>query len=247
MVTLRFIKRPALIEMPARACRRQTAKKYKSRPSPPFSAQACRGTRKQGNDGHTYVSRPDSRGVYRWTAAVAAPKGKVYETHDNGGRPFAVEDLGGRVVVHRQTYDAITDGYVRDRQVFAVPYKHIWIGKDAGRHAGNSILLQSAANRYVFIGDRIYEFALEDGDSLTSYHSPVGNSDVPYPYAIGKSHTYLLLDGGGSIGPVRIPNEALDFSADIYGQFYGHIKTDVDVAQAAKPIRGRKMIAKRLT
>lgn len=231
--------------MPAAACRRQTAKKYRSRPSPPFPAQNCRGTRKRGNDGRTYVSTPDARGVYRWTAAeTKGTANKVYETHDNGGRPFAVEDSGDRVVVYRQKYDESTDSYQRDHQVFASKYQKIWLGT---KPAGNTVLFQVTAGRYVFIGDRIYEFSLVAGDSVVRYVSPVGNSDVPYPYVIGKTHTYLLLDGGGSIGPVFIPNEALDPKTDAYAQFYGWrpAAPGFDVKKVAKPIR-RRQIAKRI-
>lgn len=228
------------------ACRRQTAKKYRSRPSPPFPAQSCRGTRKRGNDGRTYVSTPDARGVYRWAATETKwTAGKVYETHDNGGRPFAVEDYGNRVIVYRQKYDGAADAYQRGPQVFASKYQKIWLGT---KPAGNTVLLQVASGRYVFIGDCIYEFSLVAGDSVVRYVSPIGNSDVPYPYVIGKTHTYLLLDGGGSNGPVFIPNEALNPKADAYGQFYGHLPAAPgnDVKKVAKPIR-RRQIAKRLT
>jgi hypothetical protein len=223
------------------SCRRQTHKKYKGRPSPPFPAQECRGQAKTGNDGKSYVSQADSSGVYRWVTRKASG-GKVYNTHDNGGRPFAVRVLRGRVEVTRQSYDKATDGYVPGAVVYRSPYKEIWLGQGP---VGNTVLLQIGANRFAFIGERIYEFALQAGDAVVKYRSPVGNSDVPYPYIVGRDFTYLLLDSGE--GPVYIPNDALDLGADAYGQYYGHIQSGsgLDVASAAKSIRIRQ-IAKRV-
>jgi hypothetical protein len=46
--------------------KRQTNKKYTTRPSPPFSAQDFCGKRKKGNDGNWWVSTPDKNGRCRW-------------------------------------------------------------------------------------------------------------------------------------------------------------------------------------
>jgi hypothetical protein len=66
--------------MPA-ACIEQKTKKYRSRGSPPYSAMDCKGSSKKGNDGATYVSKPDKRGIYRWVkgvgGAVGTPKNKT--------------------------------------------------------------------------------------------------------------------------------------------------------------------------
>lgn len=48
------------------SCTEQKTKKYRSRGSPPYSAMDCKGLTKLGNDGSTYVSKPDKRGIYRW-------------------------------------------------------------------------------------------------------------------------------------------------------------------------------------
>ena len=48
-------------------CKPQFTKKYLSRPSPNFPAAKCRGQALTGNDGvNMYMSKKDSRGVYRW-------------------------------------------------------------------------------------------------------------------------------------------------------------------------------------
>ena len=48
-------------------CQPQFTKKYLSRSSPNFPANKCRGQTLTGQDGtHMYLSKKDSRGIYRW-------------------------------------------------------------------------------------------------------------------------------------------------------------------------------------
>jgi len=54
---------------------------------------------------------------------------------------------------------------------------------------GNSILLK-VKNKYVYIGEEIYEFKIND--EIIEYYSPIGNNDVPYPVAFGKENIYFL-------------------------------------------------------
>lgn len=64
-------------------CVEQKTKKYLSRGSPPYSAMKCKDLTKKGNDGATYVSKPDKRGIYRWvkdndrTVVAKTPKNKT--------------------------------------------------------------------------------------------------------------------------------------------------------------------------
>jgi hypothetical protein len=213
-------------------CKRLTLKKYKSRPGPPYHAGDCKGAKKKGNDGETYVSVVQGDGSYRWMKQASQPtrkakKGvKVYVTRDNGNAPFRIEDDGKSVVVFRQTYDEKTDGYVVGKQVYATPYKALWVGTDklklapmysAALQRGNTVLLQKSASIFTFIGERIIEFQLQPGDAPVLYQSNLGNSDVPYPYLIGKTHTYFFIEDS------VVPNEWLDLKGDGYAQLYGHV------------------------
>ena len=56
---------------------------------------------------------------------------------------------------------------------------------------GNSILLKLSKNKYVYIGSLIYSFNAYN--EITTFISPVGNNDVPYPYAIDEKNNYYLL------------------------------------------------------
>jgi hypothetical protein len=200
-------------------CRRMTTRKYKLRPSPPYPAQECKGLVKKGSDGATYVSKANARGIYRWTrkAKEAGGKGRKFVTHDNYAKPFAVYDDGKRIVVYRQTHDKEANAYVQGKQVYEASYKHIWVGKNP---VGNSVLVQTGENNYVYVGAKIMSFSLKPGDSIVTYLSPLGNNDYPYPYIVGKHNVYLLVEDK------IVPKDALDMSQDPYGQYYGHVKTE---------------------
>ncbi len=136
-------------------------------------------------------------------------KRKLYEIHDNGGRPFFVHVNGNKVSVFRNmdTYK-IVDGKFT---TISAPRKHlfdltgdkVFLGKKSPKGGydglkpseaeGNSILVKKGS-KYTYIGHEIFEFSPMEGDTIVSYFSNIGNSDVPYPYALGKTHVYLMLE-----------------------------------------------------
>jgi hypothetical protein len=58
-------------------CIKQDSKKYKTRTSPPFPANKCKGKTKKGNNGKMFKSRPDANGVHKWVAVVSTSKNKT--------------------------------------------------------------------------------------------------------------------------------------------------------------------------
>jgi hypothetical protein len=48
------------------------------------------------------------------------------------------------------------------------------------------------AHKYAFVGDSVYTFVTDE--PILSYHSQIGNNDVPYPVAVGVSKVYFMLD-----------------------------------------------------
>ena len=61
-------------------CVKDDTKKYKTRPSPPFPANKCKGKTKKGNNGKMFKSKPDVNGVHKWVAVVSASKAKATKT-----------------------------------------------------------------------------------------------------------------------------------------------------------------------
>lgn len=178
-------------------CDKQTAKKYTSRPSPPYSANECCGQTKKGNDGKNYISKPDKNKICRWVPSeTSLKKGlKQWFTLDNGGRPFKVVQENAKTV---KIYSAkYTDDYEEDPTYPKLVKQYsnvekIFVGKSGSpRFDGNSILLCLSDNQHVFIGDQIYEFT--PIEPIIKYYSLVGNSSVPYPVAISKTYAYFML------------------------------------------------------
>jgi len=123
--------------------------------------------------------------------------------HDNGGRPFQVVIKGVNVSVYKLLTN-IDNGYEQAYvHILDFNASKIFIGKSplnkmsgfSGGHGkrfdGNSILLHMQENEYVFIGHEIYKFTAFS--EIVKYVSPVGNSDVPYPYAIDVDNNYYLM------------------------------------------------------
>lgn len=208
-------------------CARVTAKKYTSRPSPPYHAANCKGQTKEGNDKQLYKSVPDKRGVYTWKVVTKGPshtrkasmlKGQKYETHDNSLRPFLLH-----VNSSSKTIDIYKRIYPKDfkkpaETVFykTFKFKEIWIGNDPKypEFKGNSVLIQLPSKEFMFIGHKIFTFSLMPEDSPVRYYSPMGNNDVPYPYLVGKTHTYYMIEDK------IVPNDWLDLKRDAYSQLY---------------------------
>jgi hypothetical protein len=214
-------------------CERLQTKKYKSRPGPPYHAKHCKGQTKKGNDGKEYVSKANKAGVYVWQLKESGAQTrkvkrgtKVYTTTDNGGHPFRVEDDGSQVIVFRQTFNDETENYEVGKEVYRVKYKRLYVGEDPYKFSpvwepwmrGNSILLHLGGLKYVFIGHAVLEFEIDKEDEeIVKYISYMGNSGVPYPYAIGKKHTYIIpLDKGSN---QKIDNSILDLKDDVWGQY----------------------------
>lgn len=164
-------------------------------------------------------------------------KGKLYEIHDNGGRPFFVEVVGTKVSVFRNmnTYKLENGKFVDivapRKHLFDMTVEKIFIGKKSPKGGydglkpseadGNSILLKKGST-YTYIGSEIYEFTPVKGDTILSYYSNIGHSDVPYPYAIGKTHTYIMLD------KIAIENSFFKNFNQVYEDYY-YVNNELDM------------------
>lgn len=124
----------------------------------------------------------------------------LYLIHDNGGRPYQVEVDNNAVRVY-----PITDNGYSAISIYGVNAEKVFIGDSiknemteySGGYGpdfdGNSILVKVVGNnQYVWIGNRgIQQFQTKA--PIVEYVSPVGNSDVPYPFAKDVNGNYYLL------------------------------------------------------
>lgn len=122
-------------------------------------------------------------------------------THDNGGRPFLVALKNSLVKVYMLPPNTWRYGEVEIKRyhyshlVAEFKPKKIFTGNSPGdgpKFKANSFLLKLPKNIYVFIGHSVYKFT--STDDIVEYASAVGNSDVPYPVALGKENVYFMLD-----------------------------------------------------
>lgn len=174
---------------------------------------------------------------------------KHYEIHDNGGRPFRVDIQGNDVAVWKNMNEFdFVDGKFKTiehppKQILEFHTNKVFIGKKSPKGGydgltpkeadGNSILLQTG-DKYVYIGSEIYQFSPIKNDIIEKYYSDIGNSDVAYPYAVGKTHVYIMLD------KVAVEKSEFDMKGDIYQQYY-----DADLKKQSKKLKA-KVLQKRL-
>ena len=186
------------------------------RPSPTESATAYAvGIHKRGNDGQMYEVVQTKAGVKRWKAIK--PSNRVYtvNTVHNYDVKFYIKltttSAPGTAEVYFKSNDVLWKRFA---------YKQVLIGRDPIERTknvkkqswfgGNSVLFKLAGDQWLFIGADIRSMTIKD--TITKLVSTMGNNQVPYPYAIGKSLAYLLIED------VAVPKTELDPYAYYYSQ-----------------------------
>lgn len=212
------------------SCKKEKTKKYLTRKSPPYHAKDCKGIVKSGNDGLSYISEADKRGVYKWVkhnknkTVKKVNAIKSYNILDNAAITYIAYTKPGSKI---EVYNADKMGVITNKKVLDVKYKKLFVGDNLlndplavkkGKQPGNSLLIQMGENKYIYVGTEIYSF--ETNEEIKKYYSPVGHTFVPYPYAVGENFSYFMLD------KKTLPNELLDLKEDEYAQFYGHTIKD---------------------
>jgi hypothetical protein len=196
----------------------------------------------------------------------------MYLIHDNGWRPFLVSILNGRVgvytsreelpdKVHHLTFERKNINNVAhyyNNEILSFKPKSIFIGKSPKNYMtkseaygpnflGNSILLNIKDKEYVYIGETIYKF--QAYDDIVSYVSPIGNNDVPYPYAIDKSGNYYLMIQDVV---VELPKKLVKKYEDPYFVYYswkenkGYHKIEEKLDLKEMKFKNKKILQKRL-
>ena len=178
------------------------------------------GTVAKGQDGKQWVVSATKSGVKRWVPVqVAAPGTKRYLVHDNGGRPFMASFDKHKVAVFKSTADDDYD-YDRPKTTYTIcvlkptPYVKAFVGGTDG----NSLLFFLGYKNmkyltYLHVGREVYTFVAPT--QITKYFSPLGGSDVPYPYAVDvEGASYLMAEH------VIVPRELLTTSPDPYDTLY---------------------------
>lgn len=189
---------------------------------------------------------------------------KSYLIHDNGGRPFKVTIKGKKAFISvicdysgengSDVYEPIICRTLGPLEFSFIKefigldnYDKIRIGKAITRYKptlrsktkGNSILFQVKSDKlnlkkYIYVGSEIYSFYTNE--LIDKYYSPIGNNDVPYPYAISKNNVYLMVEK-------KVLNREKVYLPDPYQQYYF---TDHEVTELKVKKLNTKTLVKRL-
>jgi hypothetical protein len=191
------------------------SKTTKIRPSPSIHASLQPvGTIKPGNDSNKWIVLANNSGIKKWIKLVSPIK--KYQTHWNSAHPYLIIVAKNTIIILKPN---INDYKLFDNFVIKIDnYKEIFPGTNTNKFAGpytekftgSSILIHVKNNEYIFIGKDIYKFT--STNPISKYYSIMGNSDVPYPFAISKDKIYLMLenvyinfdDWDGKIDPYAI-------------------------------------------
>jgi hypothetical protein len=140
-----------------------------------------------------------------------------YNIIDNGGIVFVAIVTPSTKTIEVFKNEFIGNGkYKMGKKVLnAITYQKIFIPK---KDKGNSLLVKLDGDDYIYVGDTIGRFKLDD--LVVGYKSPIGNSGVPYPYIETKDWYYLLLE------KVRIPKFNVK-GGDPYKTYYAKNEDDM--------------------
>jgi len=149
---------------------------------------------------------------------------KKYMIHDNGGRPFIVLHKKKNVTIIKKSTNTIVMKYKNVKRVLP--------GEEHNKkYIGNSVLVDLGDNKYVWIGQNIYEFTTPDLKKIKRFYSQVGNNNVPYPVAVSKNNVFFMLDH------VYVPKfDFINYNDwyDAYSYFYGHIGPSTNRMEGTK-------------
>ena len=172
---------------------------------------------------------------------------RCYFIHDNGSRPFKVCDYDNNSIsifinqlepgkdVDNPVYEKEINTFTNDSEtdIFkfwkSFSYNKIWIPKYTDQYIknknfalGNSILIETTKNKYIYVGFKILEFSIKV--PIVDFQSPITGTDVPYPYAKTDDSYIIFLPLGK--GKVQIEIEEMDMidsdkkNSNPYGRYY---------------------------
>ena len=138
--------------------------------------------------------------------------GPTYVTRDNGGRPFEV------YLPAAAAPEAFISNCETKELLLRVPYRERWVGlHEFGRETpyglGNSLLFHLEERKFLYVGECVYEFSLDDGEQVTKFVSNLENNDVVYSYCITNNDRILFLSTvSGYFNPERNMDKVRDLS-----------------------------------
>jgi len=167
-----------------------------------------------------------------------------YFTHNNGARPYKVIITNNNCVTVYKPGDNNYENY--NCLILDISPQQIFIGKSiknkttefSGGYGdefdGNSLLLKISDSACIYIGEKIMLF--NTMYPIVAYYSPVGNNDVPYPYAVDSANNYYLIIEDIIIKSNQVLEKYLAEDETPYDYYYNATLISDDIGCGSKPI-----------
>jgi hypothetical protein len=164
---------------------------------------------------------------------------RTYFVHDNGERPFGVfinvhETNFNRKLLRVDVHGLLNYENYTSQPIHQIYADEFFIGRDPSEKEfnffsdGNTVLIRSHDRYYTFIGEEMFRF--EPFKPIVLYISKLGNSDVPYPWAVDTAgRIYLMMASGESVMSFRMPgvqmSKDFDVTIEPYLMYYDNLFT----------------------
>lgn len=196
------------------------------------------------HSGKMWIVKVMPNGTHRWV------QDKASITLDNGGSPFRVVEEGSKIAVYKSStaQEDLPNRFIGiyNKRILELPCKKLFIGKNTGpfvakwyldnEFPGSAVLINTTGTTYVHVGSEIAQF--EAPDTIVKYYSIMGNSDVVYPYAVGKTCTYLLIGRDY----VYTENTNIPEGTDPYQHYYSYIRNRRQKDSPWKALKTRTLV-----
>jgi hypothetical protein len=154
-----------------------------------------------------------------------------YKILNNGGYSFKVKTEDDKVLIYNYSTNELVYTAHHVKKVFMGNSPLCKMTEYSGgfgeEYDGNSVILHMDHDTYIYVGSSIFSFV--SYNKIKKYVSPVGNSAVPYPYAIDKyNYYYLMLEDI----VMKIPTQYKDDPYDYYYSICEIDKMDDNIQKA---------------
>ena len=190
---------------------------------------------------------------------------RCYFVHDNFDRPFKVCDYNDHTVsiflnqlgsgIEDEIFDREIQTYTDDNESEmwkfwkSFSYQKIWIPKyvdpdieDKKWGLGNSILIETTKNKYIYIGAQVLEFSTKT--PIIEYQSPIENDDDSTPYAKTKDSYIIFAPKNHYRSKVKLQLKEIDIGNEYknntnpYPKYY---QTKRKIRNTGSPFEGRNI------
>lgn len=121
---------------------------------------------------------------------------KTYITQYNGGKPYQVEVSKSKIIISDtpDSEDSDNEHSKKEQQIMTIEnYARVFVD-EGNDFEGATVLINVEDLKYMFVFNHVYSFEAEK--PIDKFYVNMGNSNVPYSYAVDEANNYYLLTEG---------------------------------------------------